>query len=148
MSGAQFDIIMIPGGPTASYKLVDPSLIEFLKKQGPNAKHILTICTGSWILAGTGLLNGKRATTNKSYYNRVVEDTKDMNIQWVPKARWVVNDDKQIWTSSGVTAGQDLGGAFLEFLAGKELADIFRNMLELSRKDEEDDEFAAVYGLA
>ncbi|THU98605.1 class I glutamine amidotransferase-like protein [Dendrothele bispora CBS 962.96] len=147
MGDTSFDIIMIPGGSAGSYSQVDPSLIEFLKRQGPNAKYILTICTGSWILAGSGLLNGKRATTNKAAFKRIVEDTKDMNIEWVPKARWVVNDDKKIWTSSGVTAGQDLACAFLDHLVGKELADVLKNILELSGKEADDDEFAGIHGL-
>lgn len=53
-----------PGG-------VPDELLEFVKQQAPGARYILSVCTGSWILAGTGLLDGKRATTNKSYFNRV-----------------------------------------------------------------------------
>ncbi|THU98604.1 class I glutamine amidotransferase-like protein [Dendrothele bispora CBS 962.96] len=142
-----FDLILIPGGVKANVRHVDPSLVEFLKKQGPKAKHILTVCTGSWILAGSGLLDGKRATTNKALYKQVVEDTKDHNIEWIPKARWVVNDDKKIWTSSGVTAGQDLAGAFLEYLIGKEYAEMVRGIIELGTKEQGDDEFATYYGL-
>lgn len=90
-SGKQFDIIMIPGGrfptrlgpalirnrvcyltgPLTNPNQVHPSLLQFLKQQAPGVKHILTICTGSWILAGAGLLNGKKATTNKLMYNVV-----------------------------------------------------------------------------
>ena len=138
----QYDLILIPGGesqlvnsssslsdrprfsPTgvrAEPEIVDPSLIEFVKRQAPGAKYILTVCTGSWILAGTGLLNGKKATTNKAFFKRVVVRMKvgcgtlvlinvfssqaatDKSIEWVPQARWVV--DGNIWTSSGVTAG-------------------------------------------
>lgn len=38
-------------------------------------------------------------------YIVIQEDTKEFNVEWVPKARWVVNDDMHIWTASGVTAG-------------------------------------------
>ncbi|KAF5338673.1 hypothetical protein D9758_018037 [Tetrapyrgos nigripes] len=71
-----YDIIMVPGGPTdpATVDAIDPSLFGFLKRE---AKYLLTICTGSWLLARTGLVNKKRATTNKSCFNIVTEDTKD-----------------------------------------------------------------------
>jgi putative intracellular protease/amidase len=45
---------------------VPNALIEFVKRQAPGAKYILSVCTGSWILAGIGLLDGKKATSNKS----------------------------------------------------------------------------------
>ncbi|KAF9070231.1 class I glutamine amidotransferase-like protein [Rhodocollybia butyracea] len=143
----QFDIIMIPGGITGTPELVDRSLLEFIKHQGPGAKHIFTICTGSWILAGTGLLNGKKATSNKSLFKKITESTKDMNITWIPKARFVVNDDKKIWTSSGVTAGLDMANAFLEYLAGPEIGKELGAAIEMRFMGAEDDEFASIYGL-
>uniref|UniRef100_A0A0W0F2K8 Putative class I glutamine amidotransferase-like protein n=1 Tax=Moniliophthora roreri TaxID=221103 RepID=A0A0W0F2K8_MONRR len=134
--GKDFDIILVPGGPNS-----DPN-------KGPKAKHILTVCTGSWVLAGTGLLNGKRATTNKASYRMIVEKTKDFNITWVPKARWVVNDDKHIWTASGVTAGMDLALSFLTFFTNEAFAEEARGIIELSaHKDPNEDEFASFYGL-
>ena len=63
-------------GARAEPDIVDPSLIEFLKKQAPGAKYILTVCSGSWVLAGTGLLNGKKATTNKAFFKRIVVRSK------------------------------------------------------------------------
>ncbi|KAJ3761714.1 class I glutamine amidotransferase-like protein [Lentinula raphanica] len=146
-SGEQFDILMIPGGATGNPHQVDPSLLQFLKQQAPGAKHILTICTGSWILAGTGLLDGKKATSNKMTYNVIKESTKDRPITWIPKARFVVNDDKKIWTSSGVTAGMDMAYAFMEYLAGPDIARKLSIMMEVSPKKEDEDEFAEVNGL-
>jgi putative intracellular protease/amidase len=93
----QYDLILVPGGEFQSVKSsgfptvisvlfltgihaapdkVDPSLMEFLKQQAPGAKHILTVCSGSWILAGTGLLNGKRATTNTQLFQKIVVRSK------------------------------------------------------------------------
>ncbi|KAL0575619.1 hypothetical protein V5O48_006344 [Marasmius crinis-equi] len=142
-----FDIIFVPGGinpPETSH----PSCSEFIKQKGPKAQYLLTVCTGSWLVARTGLLTGKRATTNKALYKHVVEDTKEFNVEWVPKARWVMNDDKHIWTSSGVTAGIDLAYAFLKHLVGEKFADELKGIAELSTKENsDDDEFAARFGL-
>lgn len=44
---------------------------EFIKRQSPGAQYVLSVCTGSLILARTGLLNGKRATTNKRAFRSV-----------------------------------------------------------------------------
>ncbi|KAJ6499011.1 class I glutamine amidotransferase-like protein [Mycena sanguinolenta] len=140
----QFDIILIPGGPNVNPPSACP---EFIKRQAPGAKYILTVCTGSLILARTGLLNGKRATTNKSAFRRVQEETKHLGIHWIPKARWVTTEDKKIWTGSGVTAGMDLGGGFLDHLVGKELGLAMRSFIELGMKEEDDDDFAAYHGL-
>lgn len=52
-------------------KAVPEELIEFLKSQIPGAKYVLSACTGSWILARTGVLEGKRATTNKFAFKEV-----------------------------------------------------------------------------
>ncbi|KAK0438499.1 class I glutamine amidotransferase-like protein [Desarmillaria tabescens] len=121
--------------------------MNFLKRQGPNAKYILTVCTGSWILSSTGLLDGKRATSNKEMFNVIKEDTKDLPITWIPKARWVATEDKKIWSSSGITAGMDLAYAFLEYLTGKGPADAAAGFLEMMVNGEGDDPFAAKYGL-
>ncbi|KAF7376409.1 DJ-1 protein-PfpI domain-containing protein [Mycena sanguinolenta] len=140
----QFDIILIPGGPNVNPPSACP---EFIKRQAPGAKYILTVCTGSLVLARTGLLSGKRATTNKFAFRRVQEETKHLGIHWIPKARWVATEDKKIWTGSGVTAGMDLAGGFLDHLVGKEMGLAMRSFIELSMKEEDDDEFAAYHGL-
>ncbi|PBK86902.1 class I glutamine amidotransferase-like protein [Armillaria gallica] len=145
----QFDIILIPGGGWSARKdaFLQPNLMNFLKRQGPNAKYILSICTGSWILSSTGLLDGKRATTNKVMFKVIKEDTKDLPITWIAKARWVATDDKKIWTSSGITAGMDLAYAFLEYITGKGPAEASAGLLEMIVHGEGDDPFAAKNGL-
>ncbi|SJL00931.1 related to ThiJ/PfpI family protein [Armillaria ostoyae] len=142
----QFDIILVPGGIIGNGK-TEHSLMNFLKRQGPNAKYILTVCTGSWILSSTGLLDGKRATTNKEMFNVIKEDTKDLPITWIAKARWVATEDKKIWSSSGITAGMDLAYAFLEHITGKGPAEASAKLLEMMVNGEGDDPFAAKNGL-
>ncbi|KAJ7072057.1 class I glutamine amidotransferase-like protein [Mycena amicta] len=140
----QFDIILVPGGP----KVNPPSACNaFIKRQSPGAKYILSVCTGSLILARIGILNGHRATTNKRAFREVQEETKDMPITWVAKARWVSTEDKKIWTASGITAGMDMAGAFLDHLVGVTLGHAMRAFIELSIKAEDEDEFAAYQGL-
>jgi putative intracellular protease/amidase len=61
----------------------------------------VSVCTGARVLAGSGVLNGKRATTNKSAWPYVI--TQGTNITWVPSARWT--QDGNVWTSLGVSTG-------------------------------------------
>jgi len=140
----QFDIFLVPGGPGARPDAVPDDVLEFVKHQTPGAKYILSVCTGSWILAGAGILEGKKATTNKSTFKEC-KDATSKNINWVAKARWTI--DGNIWTSSGVTAGMDMANAFLVHLVGDEVARVIRGIVELSAKGEGDDEFAEFYGL-
>ena len=52
-------------------EVIQPSLLEFLKKQVPGAKFVLSTCTGSWALAQAGVLNGKQATSNKALFEEI-----------------------------------------------------------------------------
>ena len=115
----------------------------FFLQQIPKAKYLFTVCTGSELVAATGLLDGKRATTNKAAFKRV--SAASPRVQWQPKARWVV--DGNIWTSSGVTAGGDQAVAFLRELAGDEVAQKAANVIEMSARAQGDDPFAAIHGL-
>ncbi|KAL1716902.1 class I glutamine amidotransferase-like protein [Schizophyllum commune] len=137
----QFDIIMVPGGIPE----VPQELNDFLIRQVPGAKYVLTICTGSWVLARTGLLDGKRATGNKFVFKEMMADTASHNIEWVARARWVV--DGKFWTSSGVTAGADMASAFVTQIADEATAQTIQNIIEMRAKGQDDDEFAAVFGL-
>jgi len=64
----QFDIVLVPGGPGARPDQCPKDLLEFIKLQTPDAKYVLSVCTGSWILAMSGILDGKKATTNKKAF--------------------------------------------------------------------------------
>ncbi|KAG8719157.1 hypothetical protein FRC08_003509, partial [Ceratobasidium sp. 394] len=113
-------------------------------KQAAGATFILSVCTGSWVLADAGVLDGKRATTNKAAFKDCVAST-SKEVKWVAKARWVV--DGNIWTSSGVTAGADMGYAFMKHVTGDEFATKVKNIVELHASGPDDDEFAEIFGL-
>ncbi|KAL1728799.1 class I glutamine amidotransferase-like protein [Schizophyllum commune] len=147
----QYDIVLLGGGELLGVCArrtpdeVPKSMLDFLKRQVSGATYVLTVCTGSWILSATGALDGRRATTNKDYFKRTVEATGSHNIDWVAKARWVV--DGKFWTSSGVSAGMDMANAFVKHLAGPDVAHIIANVIEMRARGADEDEFAEVHGL-
>ncbi|KAJ7684369.1 class I glutamine amidotransferase-like protein [Mycena polygramma] len=147
-SGKQYDIIWVPAGPIPNPQTgehdVPKAEIAFIVAQAPKAKYVLSVCGGSVYLAFAGLLSGKRATTNKAFYRAIVAAT-PKDIQWVAKARWVV--DGNIWTSSGVTAGNDMAMAFIDHLVGPRAARFIRGAVEIRETTQEDDPFAEFHGL-
>ncbi|KIJ49085.1 hypothetical protein M422DRAFT_28095 [Sphaerobolus stellatus SS14] len=145
-----YDIIWVPAGPIPDLTTMEDrtpkEVIEFVKIQAPKVKYIMSVCGGAAILALAGVLDSKRATTNKAFYNVIKTICRDKNVTWVPKARWVV--DGNIWTSSGVTAGTDMALAFLEELIGAKATEAICAAVEIAQRNTaEDDPFAAVHGL-
>lgn len=102
-------ILLIPGGFGTRALVNDGNYIEQLKILSKKASYVLTVCTGSALLAKTGLLNGLKATSNKMAFEWVCTNSTDVN--WIKKARWV--KDGKFYTSSGVSAGIDMVLGFI-----------------------------------
>ncbi|CAE6510893.1 unnamed protein product [Rhizoctonia solani] len=148
VNATQYDILLVPGGPGTRPAIISPNVVNFVKQQAPGLQYMLSVCTGAWILANAGVLEGKNATTNKAAFAQIRgsnQNETSKNINWIPKARWVV--DGTTWSSSGVTAGADMANAFLTYLAGPDFATKARNIVELRAAEQGDDPFAEIYGL-
>jgi len=98
------DLLMVPGGiGNRESNLGNDTWIEdFIAKQFNATDFVASVCTGAKSLAKAGVLDGKRATTNKRSWNELTQFGR--NVTWVPSARYV--HDGKIWTSSGVAAGE------------------------------------------
>ncbi|CAO2654303.1 Nn.00g110360.m01.CDS01 [Neocucurbitaria sp. VM-36] len=103
----ELDVLIIPGGPGWRNSDLNATL-EYIQKTAPKVKHIITICTGSGLAARAGIMNGRKATTNKTSWPTTV--AANPNTTWVPSAQWVedYSASPPVWSSSGVTAGIDL----------------------------------------
>lgn len=126
---SELDVLIIPGGfggfaPSAE-------LLDFLRKIVPTTKHVITVCNGSALLSMTGLLDGKKATTNKALWKQCTGFGPKVN--WIGKARWV--QDEKFWTSSGVSAGIDGTLAWVASVYGKETADVLAKGMEFNRTE-------------
>lgn len=96
------DIILVPGGNVHD-AMDNEVLLEWIRKQSPRAEHVLSICTGSFILANSGLLDGKSATTFHQQFDAMAENYPAIEI--VRDQRWV--DNGRIVTSAGLASGID-----------------------------------------
>lgn len=122
----------------------------FLQRVVPSLRYLLTVCTGSALVAQTGILDNRKATSNKRSWSWVIEQ--GLKVNWVPQARWVVdvptNGAVPIWSSSGIAAGMDMTFAFVKDLYGKEVADEIANSLEYERHEDSNwDPYAAIWGV-
>lgn len=138
------DLMLVPGGIGTRAEIDNAAMLDWLRRRGGEAELVMTVCTGSALLARTGLLDGHRATSNKMVFQWVTEQ--GPRVQWVPEARWV--EDGKFVTSSGVAAGIDMALAVAARLGGEQLGDTLATATEYDwHRDPHWDPFAKVHGL-
>ncbi len=131
-------IFLIPGGYGTRAEVNNILLIDAIRKISQASTYVLTVCTGTSLLARTGLLDGRKATSNKIAFDWVT--TQGLNVQWIKKARWVV--DGKYYTSSGVSAGMDMTLGFLQDRHGIEFARNVATTIEYNwQENKEEDDF-------
>src|SRR5207245_4693836 len=113
------DWLLVPGGIGSGTEVDNPVIIEWLKQRVATADVAMTVCTGTALFARAGVLDGRRATTNKMMFNWVAQH--GPNVKRVKEARWV--EDGKFVTSSGVSAGIDMALAVIARFAGQQVSD-------------------------
>ncbi|KAJ4352967.1 hypothetical protein N0V95_003760 [Ascochyta clinopodiicola] len=128
----ELDVLIIAGGPGWRNPALNTTL-DYIARTAPNVKQVLTICTGSALAARAGIMNGRKATTNKTSWPNAIKA--GPNTTWVPHARWVEDQSTfpPIWSSSGVIAGLDLMLHFVEQTYSPKNATFIANILEHQR---------------
>ncbi|MBY0547604.1 MAG: DJ-1/PfpI family protein [Candidatus Obscuribacterales bacterium] len=111
----QFDVILVPGGPGQQALMEDEETLSFIRRQADTATYIVSVCTGSLVLAAAGLLKGYRATTHWSAMEALGE------LGAIPVHERVVIDRNRI-TGAGVSAGIDLALQLVALLDSAECA--------------------------
>jgi len=100
---ATLDVLFVPGGvPGTLAMMEDPDMLAFLRRMAPNSRYVTSVCTGSFILAAAGLLEGYRAAS----YWAVADLLAELGV--IPSDERVCIDRNRI-TGGGVTAGIDFG---------------------------------------
>lgn len=138
------DLALVPGGFGIRALVDDAEVLAWLARWAGEAPLVASVCTGAGLLAAAGLLDGRRATSNKRAFAWAA--ALGPAVTWVPVARWVTDGDR--WTSAGVAAGMDMALAMVGHLLGEQTAEEVATRLELERhRDPGWDPFAAANGL-
>jgi transcriptional regulator GlxA family with amidase domain len=128
------DTLMIAGATNPSYieaAIQDTKMRNWLIQMMPKVRRMVSICTGALILAGTGLLEGRRATTHWMYCDQLGLQHKNIRVE----SDKIFVRDGNMYTSGGVTAGIDLALSLVEEDWGWEVAaSIARHMLIFMRR--------------
>ncbi len=133
---SNIEVFLIPGGFGTRKEVGNKLLIDAIKEISTFSSFVLTVCTGSALLARTELLDGKKATSNKRAFTWVM--TNGANVIWNKKARWTV--DGKYYTSSGVSAGMDMALGFLADRHGIEFARKMAFEIEYNWTENKDDD--------
>jgi transcriptional regulator GlxA family with amidase domain len=135
----KIQILLVPGGFGTRREASNPKLIDFLQRRSAQADLVMSVCTGAGLLARAGLLDGRRATTNKQVFEWPVSQGPRVN--WVRQARWV--EDGKFVTSSGISAGIDMALAVIGQRFGSDTAEAIAIAMEYEwRRDPDRDPFA------
>jgi transcriptional regulator GlxA family with amidase domain len=103
------DTLLTVGGSGAE-TIRDPDLANWLRAIAPRVHRLGSICTGAFLLAEAGLLNGRSATTHWRFAESLARRYPQVKVD--PNPIWV--QDGKIYTSAGITAGMDLAFALVE----------------------------------
>ncbi len=140
----RIDVMLVPGGIGTRREVKNAALLEWLKRRTLEAEIVASVCTGAALLARAGLLDGRRATSNKLSFKWVTEQ--GPAVEWIRQARWV--EDGKFATSSGVSAGIDMALALIARLADADAAERIAIRMEYEwHRDPSWDPFAKIHGL-
>jgi transcriptional regulator GlxA family with amidase domain len=114
----RIDTLVIPGGTGAVSAAADETLVSFVRATAPRCRRVATVCSGAFIAAAAGLLEGRRVTTHWARATRLRREHPGLEVDPDP----IYVRDGKYWSSAGVTAGIDLSLALVEDDLGVEVA--------------------------
>ena len=112
------DTLLVAGGEGVEAAIENPVLVEWVRQRAGQARRVASVCTGAFMLAAAGLLDGRRAATHWKYCAKLAQRFPAVKVESDP----IFVCDGAVWTSAGVTAGIDLALALVEEDLGRTVA--------------------------
>lgn len=116
--GETMDTLLVPGGDGVEAAAENPVLVDWVRQQAAQARRVASVCTGAFLLAAAGVLDGRRAATHWMHCARLAQRFPAVRVEPDP----IFLRDGPVWTSAGVTAGIDLALALVEEDLGRAVA--------------------------
>jgi transcriptional regulator GlxA family with amidase domain len=139
------DTLIVAGGPGTRVAHRDPALIDWIRRRAAVAQRTTSVCTGAFLLAAAGLLDGRRATTHWSRCAELAAQFPAIRVEPDP----IYIRDGNIWTSAGVTAGIDMALALVETDLGRIAAtSVARRLVVFAKRPGGQAQFSAGLALA
>lgn len=127
----EIDTLLVPGGPGVERGAPSAGAVRWLRRAATRSRRVGSICTGAFLLAHAGLLDGRRATTHWAFAAELARRYPRVEVD--PDPIWV--QDNNLYTSAGVTSGIDLSLALLEEDHGAALAlEVARTLVVFLRR--------------
>ncbi len=124
----RIDLLLVPGGWGTRALLQDAETLAWIERMAARARKVTTVCTGSLLVAKTGLLRGKHATTHWGALDLLASLQAGVTVE---REHRVVDDG--IVTSAGVASGIDMAFYVVETLFGRDVADETAHYIEYRR---------------
>jgi len=125
-----FDTVIVGSITELRIPPFDPALIAFVKEAAKASRRVASICSGAFVLAEAGLLNGRRATMHWAHASEFRARFPDV----VTEEDRIFINDGPIWTSAGMTAGIDLALALLDNDLGPDAAKLVARLLVMNQR--------------
>ncbi|WP_431237501.1 GlxA family transcriptional regulator [Mycolicibacterium aichiense] len=125
---ADIDTLVLPGGPGVDAARDDPATMAWIRAAAANSRRVVSVCTGSFLVAQAGLLDGCRATTHWAFADRMAREYPAVTVD---RDAIFLRSSATVWTAAGVTSGIDLSLALVEDDYGTEVAQTVARYLVL-----------------
>lgn len=141
LEGPAFDTLVVVGGEGARTRSDGDTIQRLVRHLAPRARRIVGVCTGVFILAAAGLLQGRRVTTHWRWCAELARRHPGLIVEPEP----IYLRDGTVWTSAGITAGMDLVLALVEEDHGHTLAlAVARELVLFLRRPGDQKQFSTV----